>query len=171
MSPVKSNQGVEVNTTDVADITIELRDISNLSVVATSTAILKTNGTAVCTFPAQFNGSYYIAVNHRNMIQTWSASPINFGSSPITYDFTNLPSKAFGNNMIQIEPGVWAFYSGDMNQDGLIDLTDYSVWESDYLNFAFGDYMTDLNGDGLVDLTDYSLWENNYLSFIFSATP
>jgi hypothetical protein len=73
--------------------------------------------------------------------------------------------------MIQIEPGVWAFYSGDVNQDGLIDLTDYSVWESDYLNFAFGDYITDLNGDGLVDLTDYSLWESNYLSFIFSATP
>ncbi len=171
MSPVKSNQGVEVNTTDVADITVELRDISNLSVVATSTAILKTNGTAVCSFPSQFNGSYYIAVNHRNMVQTWSASPINLGGSTITYDFTNLATKALGNNMIQIEPGVWAFYSGDMNQDGLIDLTDYSVWESDYLNFAFGDYMTDLNGDGLVDLTDYSLWESNYLSFIYSVTP
>lgn len=171
MSPVKFNQGVGVNTTDVADIIFELRDASNLSVVATSSATLKTDGTVVCTFPSQFNGSYYLAVNYRNMVQTWTASPINLSRSPITYDFTNLASKAFGNNMIQIEPGVWAFYSGDINQDGLIDLTDYSVWESDYLNFAFGDFITDLNGDGLVDLTDYSLWESNYLSFIFSATP
>ena len=171
MSPVKFNQGVALNTTDVADIIFELRDASNLSVIATKSATLKTDGTVVCTFPSQFNGSYYIAVNYRNMVQTWTASPINLSRSPITYDFTNLSSKAFGNNMIQIEPGVWAFYSGDVNQDGLIDLTDYSVWESDYLNFAFGDYITDLNGDGLVDLTDYSLWESNYLSFIFSATP
>ena len=29
----------------------------------------------------------------------------------------------------------------------------------------------DLNGDGLVDLTDFLIWETNYLNFVFAAYP
>jgi hypothetical protein len=62
-------------------------------------------------------------------------------------------------------------YQGDLEVDDLVDLADYNVWESKYLDFAFGVESTDLNGDGLVDLADYSIWEANYLDFIFAVYP
>lgn len=171
MRPVMANQGIGSSTTDVDTITVELRDANTFELVASTDAVLQTDGNAVCTYPSAPSGSFYIAVKHRNTVQTWSASPLTFGASPVNYDFTNLVSKAYGSNMIQVEPNVWAFYSGDINDDGLIDLIDYSIWESDYLIFGFGYLITDLNGDGLVDLNDYTFWEGNYLTYIFSVTP
>ncbi len=73
--------------------------------------------------------------------------------------------------MIQIESGVWACYTGDINQDGNIDGADFSIWESDSNAFAFGDYITDLNGDGNVDGADFSIWETNANLFIFEIQP
>jgi hypothetical protein len=73
--------------------------------------------------------------------------------------------------MKEVEPGVFAMYQGDLVVDDLVDLADYSVWETKYLDFAFGVESTDLNGDGLVDLADYSIWEANYLDFIFAVYP
>ena len=58
-----------------------------------------------------------------------------------------------------------------VRSDFKIDLTDYSIWETDNNNFEFGNFPTDLNGDGLVDLSDYSIWESNSNAFIFSFYP
>ena len=171
MRPVKYNQGMATNTTDVETISLELIDPTTLTPVATTTTILKTDGTASATFNSSVNGSYYLTVKPRNGIKTWSASPISISSSTPIYDFTNAPSKAYGNNMIQIEPGVWACYNGDINQDGNIDGADFSIWESDSNAFAFGDYITDLNGDGNVDGADFSIWETNSNLFIFEIQP
>jgi hypothetical protein len=55
--------------------------------------------------------------------------------------------------------------------DDLVDVTDYSVWETKYLDFAFGVAPKVLIGDGLVDLSDYSIQEIYYLNFIFAAYP
>jgi hypothetical protein len=103
-------------------------------------------------------------------VQTWSANPVAIGATS-SYNFTTAANKAFGDNMKEVESGVWAFYTGDLNQDDLIDLTDYSIWETDNNNFEFGNFPTDLNGDGLVDLSDYSIWESNSNAFIFSFYP
>jgi hypothetical protein len=67
--------------------------------------------------------------------------------------------------------GVFAFYSGDIVQDELIEFSDYSAWETDAFNFAFGDFATDLTGDGLVEFSDYSIWEANAFNFIFAEYP
>jgi chitodextrinase len=171
MRPVKANQGVGSSSTDVDDVTFELRDATSYALVATTTAIVQTNGLATATFNSALSGSYYLAIKHRNGIQTWSAAPLAISSSAPTYDFTNLATKAFGSNMVQVEPGVWAFYSGDINQDESIDLSDYSLWEADSNAFAFGVFATDLNGDGSVDPGDYSIWESNGNNFIFSSHP
>lgn len=47
---------------------------------------------------------YYIVINHRNHIETWSANPLSFASDTIFYDFTTSASKAYGNNQKEILP-------------------------------------------------------------------
>lgn len=171
MRPAKYNQGTTSNTNDVETLVVELIHPTTYSTIASTTAILQTNGTATATFNSAISGSYYLAVKPRNGIKTWSASPLTISSSNPLYDFTNSATKAYGNNMMQIEPGVWAVYNGDINQDGNVDNSDYSIWETDANAFAFGDYGSDLNGDGNVDNSDYSIWESNANNFIFEIHP
>ena len=174
LRPVKYNQSYSDaigdytygNTTDVENVTVELHDSSDYSLVATTTAMLHTDGTAVATFGTAPTGSYYVVVKGSNILQTWSAAAQTVGATPLTYDFTTLASQAYGDNMIELESGVYGAYSGDLSgpdsvQDDYIDLYDYSNWETDSNNGAFGVYITDLNGDGYVDLYDYSIWELN----------
>lgn len=170
MKPAKYNQGVSTNPTDVDDITVELRTNTG-TLVDTATATLKTNGTAVCSFNTAPVGSFYISVKNTNMVQSYSNTLLNVGRIPLTYDFTNSVTKAYGNNSIQLSNGKYAFYSGDLNGDGNIDNSDYSLWEVDANNFAFGQFATDLNGDGNVDNSDYSIWETNSNNFISIISP
>ncbi len=176
MTTVADNQaGVPPSSTDVELITVELHNATSpYSIVETTTAMLQTDGTAVCAFTNAPNGSFYIAVKTRNAVQTWSALPQTVGSTPLAYDFTTSSSQAFADNMTDLG-GVFGFYSGDINdgvsQDGNIDSSDYSLWEADNNDFAFGAFATDLNGDGNVDAGDYSIWESNNNNFIFANYP
>ena len=172
MRPVRANQGNGVSITDVDFITVELRDTTTpTTIIDSTTTILEANGTAMCNFMSAPNGSYYLAVKHRNSLQTWSATSVTVGPTVATYDFSDASSKAYGNNMFEVETGVWAFFTGDINQDGNIDNSDYSFWETDANEFGFGNYVTDLNGDGNVDNTDYSIWEKNANNFVYVVTP
>ncbi len=171
MRPVKANQGQGSNATDVDDVTIELRNPTTFSVESSSTATLQTNGTVTAIFTPAINGMFYLVVKHRNSIQTWSASPIMVTSFTPLYNFRSKANSAFGSNLREVESGVWAIFSGDLNQDGNIDNSDYSLWEFDANNFAFGNFASDLNGDGNVDNTDYSIWENNSNEFVSVIAP
>jgi YD repeat-containing protein len=171
MRPVLLNQGTSSDATLVDDITIELIDPTTLNTAATVVAPLKTNGTAVCNFPSVPDGNYYVVIKHRNTIQTWSAAPVSISASPVIYDFSDAATKAYGSNLVELEPGVYGLYSGDLNQDGNIDNSDYTLWENDSNAFLFGFYATDLNGDGNVDNSDYTIWEANSNNFIYSIRP
>ena len=172
MRSVGVNQNVSVSTTNVDMITLELRHASTFGLVATATTMLQTNGVATGIFNTSISvGSYYLVIKHRNALQTWSANPIPISFSTPLYDFTNAASKAFGDNMVQVETGVWALYSGDLNQDTNVDNADFSVWESDANISAYGDYATDLNGDGNVDNADFSVWEANANSSRYAMMP
>jgi bacillolysin len=171
MRPVKAIQGIGVSTTDVDTITLELRDVVTKSLFATTTTMLQTNGMATATFNSAISGNYYLVIKHRNAVQTWSANPIAVSSITPLYDFTNAANKAFGSNMAQVEPGVWALYSGDLNLDTNVDNADFSLWEADANVFLFGNFATDLNGDSNVDNADFSIWEANSNSSIYVMTP
>ncbi|MBK8685133.1 MAG: hypothetical protein IPN26_09090 [Bacteroidetes bacterium] len=132
-------------------------------------AVLNQDGTLTCDFPFA-NGAYYLAVKHRNSIETWSANPISI-SSITTYNFSTAATQAFGSNQLEMEPGVFAFFSGDINQDGVIDGLDYNDWENDSNNFAGGYFSTDLNGDGIVDGLDFIYWEQNSNNFVGAVVP
>jgi hypothetical protein len=169
MLPTLFNQGISLNTNITDSIEVELRSINPpYQVIESKQAILNANGTTSCVF--NNTGNYYLAIRHRNTVQTWSSSSINI-TGTVNYDFTNAQTKAYGGNMTEIESGVWAFYSGDVNQDENTDLLDLGFVETDITGFAFGYFPTDINGDGNVDLLDTPIVEGNVSNFIFSSHP
>lgn len=164
--------GVGVSSTECDTILVEIRDqVSPTTVLASGTAVLGTNGQASFTFPAAINGATgYIAVFHRNAVQTWS-DLVTF-SATTNYNFTTAAAQAFSGNQREVVPGVWAFYSGDLApQDEFIDILDQSVIDNDIFNFAGGYVVSDLNGDGFVDIVDQSIVDNNIFNFIGSIHP
>ncbi len=174
MQPVLFNQGIETNplSTSVDHVTIKLHAITPpYHIIDSFTGILSTNGQLSCYFSQAILGnSYYLSIHHRNSIETWSATPIVITSQG-NYNFSNAVTKAYGNNLIEVEPGIWAIYSGDINQDENLDLIDLSILEADINNFTFGYNASDINGDGNVDLLDAAPVETNVNGFVFSAHP
>lgn len=142
-------------------------------IVGTSKGLLSTQGIAYFDIPQPCFGlgQYYLVLNHRNHLETWSALPVQFDSEDSLYVLSDSPSRILGGNVIEVEPGYWAMFAGDINKDGLIESTDYSAVENAAIQFLFGYEPTDLNGDGLVEAADYSLVENNSLLFLFTITP
>jgi len=127
-------------------------------------------------FPeADFIANYWLQVNHRNSIEVWSDTVISFEvlSGNMIYDFTKDADAAYGSNQTQVEntPARFAIYSADVNQDGVIDLTDNTLVDNDALAFAVGYVVTDVNGDESVDITDQTLADNNSYLFITKITP
>jgi hypothetical protein len=171
MRSVIANQGVGSSSTDVDTVTIELHDATSYALVTSTTAMLQTNGIAVANFSTTAVGSYYLVVKHRNSLETWSALPYSFGGATTTYDFTSAANKAYGNNMIQLESGVYGFYSGDLNQDGFVESGDYPSLYNDSDAGLEGYYSTDLNGDGFVESGDYPILFNNSDSGIEISRP
>ncbi|MBS1516477.1 MAG: choice-of-anchor J domain-containing protein [Bacteroidetes bacterium] len=124
------------------------------------------SGVANLSFYKIASGSYYIQVTHRNALETWSAA----GVSGSAYNFTTSVGQAFGSNMVVVA-GKASFYSGDVNQDGVIDLTDGALIDNDGLNFVTGYVNTDVNNDLVVDLTDGAYAENNAFNFVGVIRP
>jgi hypothetical protein len=172
--PVLFNQGVDLNpaSTLVDTMLVEWHEtFAPFNVVYSASGIVQTNGHMLLDFPASLNGNpYYIAVKHRTALETWTANPVMM-SSNVSYDFSTSASLAYGNNQREIASGIWGFYMGDMNQDGVIDGLDFVVWETDNLNFSAGYFVSDLNGDGVVDGLDFLYWESNNLAFIGLMKP
>ena len=158
---------------NVADqMSIELRNnTSPYNVVHTiNNVALNTNGTSASLLPATYSGNYYIAIKHRNSIETWSANPVSFAGSTINYSFDS-PLKAYGNNMGVKTNGTPVLYGGDSNQDGIVDGSDLSGI-GNQADFATAGYIPeDINGDGLIDGSDLSVAGNNADSAIGVITP
>jgi len=117
-------------------------------------------------------GTYYIQTKHRNALQTWSKSggeAYTLGSS-FSYDFTTDSAKAYQNNMKKT--GIkWAFFEGDVNQEGNVDLSDVLLIYNGSASFLSGYVVTDVNGDRLTDLSDVILAYNNSVAFVSKKAP
>ncbi len=113
---------------------------------------------------------YYIQVLHRNGLELWSGNTVSWTNNALIYDFTNAASKAYGSNMVQ-KGSRFCTYSGDVNQDAVIDATDLSIIDNGALAFVTGYVAADLNGDNFVDGTDYSIGDNNAANYITAITP
>ena len=170
MRPVLANEGIGSSATDVDTVTVELHDVSG-SLVASTTGVLQTNGNVSLNF-TPVTGNYYIVVSHRNTVVTSSASLVNFSAGvTTTYDFSTSASQAFADNQIMVDSGVYAMYTGDLNQDGYIDANDFPLYDTDNNSGLYGNYATDMNGDGYVDANDFPIFDsNNFNAYGFPNT-
>jgi hypothetical protein len=173
MTPVRKNAGLSNSNDEVDEVTVALYSPSNVNqAVATTTVVLATNGTATAEFDATLltESNYYLSLQHKNTIKTWSATPVAI-TNGTTYDFTTAASQAYGNNQIEVAPGIYAIYSGDMNQDGTINEADLPIFTTANTTAAHGYIVSDLNGDGSVDLLDYPIYKNNAASSVNEVRP
>ena len=122
-------------------------------------------------FNAQNGVSYWIQINHRNSVEAWSSTPVSFSNDLLTFGFTSSASQAYGGNLIEVATGIFAIYSGDVNQDGTVDATDIAMIDNDAANFVAGYVETDLTGDGFVDATDLTIADNNAYNFVGVIRP
>ena len=162
---------VNPNTCD--SVTLELHNIySPFGVALSVKSAVSTSGNAAFSFPSSvFGNSYYLAVKHRNALTTWSAGAINLNVASVSYDFTTAASKAYGSNEKMMPDGKFAFYSGDIDQSGAVNLWDYTVIQSASHLFYSGYNTNDITGDGTVSSEDFSLIENNIVTGVVVAKP
>jgi len=147
---------------------------SPYAIVDSAKTYLSTSGTGTFTISNISNGvPYYIQLKHRNSIETWSDSGKSFAGNSLTCDFTTSDSKAYGNNMTGIDasPVRFGIYSGDVNQEGSVDLSDVLLVYNDASGFVTGYVNTDVNGDNSTDLSDVIITYNNSSNFVIREIP
>ncbi len=120
------------------------------------------------------SGTYYIVTKHFNSIETWSKTggeALLRNGTAYNYDFTSSVSQAFGNNL-KLKGGKYSLFSGDINQDGIIDASDLSFTDNDSYNGVTGRFVSsDVTGDNIVDAADVSLVENNSNDMVNVSRP
>jgi len=162
--------------TMVSDVAkVYLRNATSpYAIVDSASATLNTLGAGTFSYSNVSNGtSYYIVFKHRNSIETWSDMGHSFSGGVMNFDFTTAADKAFGANQIQVDtaPVEFAVYSGDVNQDGIVDGSDAALIDNDAFNFVEGYVVTDINGDNIVDGSDAAIADNNAFNFVVKITP
>ncbi len=157
----------------IADtVTIELHSsTAPFSTQYSQKSTLDINGLSNIILPgASIGNSYYISVLHRNAIETWSANPV-FISAITNYNFSSGIGQAYSSNLVDMGNGIYAIFSGDINQDGSIDFNDYPTLDISSSNGDLGYVATDLNGDASTDFNDYPLIDINSSLGIIKSTP
>jgi hypothetical protein len=165
-------EGFWNGTSQVSDtVKCYLRSSSSpYTIVESARAVLDTNGEGLVSFPSAPAGTYYLVVTHRNSIETWSAFPLTLVKGYNPYDFTTSASQAYGNNTV-LKSGRYCNYSGDVNQDGVVDGADGGLADNDAFNFVTGYVSTDVNGDLSTDASDLAIVDNNSFNFVGVVRP
>lgn len=166
-------EGMWNGTKQVRDsIRVFLRiSVSPFNKIDSSISFLDTMGMCQLRYANIQSGNYYLQTLHRNALETWSSSsiPISAGSET-NFDFTNDQMKAYGSNQILIS-GRWCIYSGDVDNDDAIDLSDILIIYNDAQSFLTGYIDSDLNGDSFADVSDLIIAFNNSSDFVAVIRP
>ena len=154
-------------------VTVELHTAASpYTLVESQTAPLNTAGVGIYTFINAGNGiSYYITVKSLNTIETWSAAAQSFSSDILSYDFTSAATQAYQSNMTQKGGAKWCIYSGDVDQDHYVNLTDLIEVNNAAYYIITGAVATDLTGDLFTNITDLIIVNNNAYYGIQALSP
>lgn len=175
MKPVLSNENIGVDLAEVDTVTIRLHDEAGYETIDSFSGLLHADGMISCTFfNVAHNSSYYISIHYKNTLETWSAAAVSMNDS--SYDFSSDVLQAYPdpfnpNPQMTFIAGIWAIYSGDIDQNGSIDGGDFNAMEPDVTFPNFGYNIADITGDGIPDGQDYNLLEPNVALGLFVARP
>lgn len=126
-------------------------------------------------FSRALTGIYYRVARHRFSIETWSNAGITYnrGGGSSNHNFIFPGGQAYGNNqaLVNIAFDHRAMYSGDCNQDFIIDAGDITIIYNNLIILAEGYLVTDLNGDSLTDVSDLTICYNNVLAGVERVAP
>lgn len=173
MTDVLLNEGVNANPSVFADtLQVELHDANSpYTVLFQTRQLIQQDGNMILRGLGAPGQSYFIVLKHRSGLETWSATPVQMSAQTV-YDFSTAASQAYGDNQTEIESGVYAMYTGDINQDGFVDSFDFPALDTDIFNGVAGVYVnTDLNGDGFVDGFDFPFLDINSFNGVSLMTP
>lgn len=153
-------------------VTVELRNsFEPYALVDEVKILLNQNGNGSGRFYTAVNNiPYYLVLKHRNALETWSSAPLIFTNNQLAYDFTTSQDQAFGNNL-KLVGNKWCIYSGDVNQDGMIETDDLSKIFTDNVEGVQGYTATDLNGDNFIEIEDINIVFRNSVSGIEIKRP
>jgi hypothetical protein len=106
--------------------------------------------------PIGFQGitgtSFYVVVRHRNHLPLMSATAVDFSAGTGVIDFTQ-PGAAFGTDpAVEVQPGLFALASGDLDVDGDVDAADETAWRG--ANGTAGYLQADPGFDGAATAAD-----------------
>lgn len=126
---------------------------------------LNTDGTMTLSVPSTFGGSYYIVLQHRQYIETWSGTAVSFAAGTVDYDFSASAGQAFGSNQKSLGAG-WGYglYCGDLVKDGYIELGEVNNTYISARSAQYSYLIYDFTGNGFVELDDVNLIYSNYRS-------
>lgn len=160
------------NTMTGDTVNVLLRNIdSPYEIIDSSGGYLNSNGEITLNFYEARNATdYYLVFKHRNSIETWSSAGNKFVVNSMDYDFTSTNLSAYGNNLI-LNGSSYCVYTGDINQDGTVDVTDISVTANDAAESMSGYLLSDLNGDSYTDASDISIVSNNATNSVMKVVP
>jgi len=167
--PPTATDSIEVNLWDPANLSNPGPDYSEK-------VILHNDGSATASFATAPAGSYWIAVKHRNHVETWSSATQSLVGGPNSYNFSTSLTQAYDDGfnppMASLDAGtVFGLYGGDVNQDGTVDGLDMNDVDLDASGFLFGYNITDVTGDGATDGLDMNIVDFNSSLFLFYARP
>ena len=159
-------------------VLVELRqadapaNASSGTVMAKRAAFLKSDGTIVDldgSSPLVFSNvvlatgkNLYPVIRHRNHLAIMAASGVTQTAGVYTYDFSSSLNQAYGaGSGYKAVGSKFAMVAGDVDKDGSIYVSDYSLWATNYSRVN-GYYDFDIDMDGACYVSDYSKWAVNY---------
>ena len=68
--------------------------------------------------------------------------------------------------------GIWSIYSGDFNQDGVMDVSDFNILEPGWHGSILTGYVVqDVSGDAVVDGSDLIVLQFVFYQIFYTHKP
>ena len=159
---------VESIPSDTTDwVLVQLRRIDEIPVFSRSLflrkdgSLIDESGSTNLAVDVSPGTNYSFVIKHRNHVPAMSTTSASFTNRNLSYDFTTSSSQYLGstNAAVEVESGIWAMRSGDVDGDGHVQEVDVLVFKTQ--SNAAGYVRSDVNLDGVVDGNDLSFINNS----------
>ncbi|MEO8447499.1 MAG: hypothetical protein ABI528_08390, partial [bacterium] len=151
---------------------IEVRQFTSPYSLISTGKCLKNGFSSFHAMPAPFFQPQYLVVKHHNSLEIWSKIPylLPRNGDSLSFDILHSDTNVYGNNE-KLVGTKYCMFSGDVNQDRVIDAEDNLLTYNDVQILATGYVQTDVNGDNITDSADLTIVYNNAINFKRVVSP